>query len=124
MTALKESTPLDAVVIGPTGLPEKTLGWSLLAWTADYLKQPDGDNAGSPWKFTREQARFLLWWYAVNEHGRFVYRNGVLRRLKGWGRARTRSARCCVRSNCAPRSASTAGTLRAIRSGGRLRRRG
>jgi hypothetical protein len=35
---------------------------------------------------TDEQARFLLWWYAVDDNGRFSYRNGVLRRMKGWGK--------------------------------------
>jgi hypothetical protein len=39
-----------------------------------------------PWKFTLEQARFLLWWYAVQPSGRFVYRDGVFQRLKGHGK--------------------------------------
>jgi hypothetical protein len=34
---------------------------------------------------TLEQLRFLLWWYAIDESGRFVYQSGVLQRLKGWG---------------------------------------
>jgi hypothetical protein len=33
---------------------------------------------GKPWKFTPEQMRFVLWWYAVDTRGRFVYRKGVL----------------------------------------------
>lgn len=28
----------------------------------------------------------MLWWYAVDQAGRFVYRKGVLQRLKGWGK--------------------------------------
>jgi hypothetical protein len=73
--------------IGPDGLPEYTIGWDALAWTAEYLRQPDGDDAGTPWRFTPEQARFWLWWYATDPTGRrFVYRYGMLRRLKGWGK--------------------------------------
>lgn len=85
---------LDPVTLGPTWartksgwvLPKRTLGWQVLAWTAEYLRQPDGNDAGRPWRYTDEQARFLLWWYAVDEHGRFVYRYGMLRRVKGWGK--------------------------------------
>ena len=75
-----------AVRIGPTGKPPLTLGWDVLAWTDTYLEQPDGPDAGSPWRFTTEQARFILWWYAIDQTGRFVYRSGVLRRMKGWGK--------------------------------------
>lgn len=71
---------------GPEGLPERTLGWTVLEWTADYLQQPDGPNAGDPWHFTNEQARFVLWWYAIDSRGRFAYRYGMLRRMKGWGK--------------------------------------
>lgn len=83
------------VIIGPTWqrdkkgrfiLPKHTLGWDGLGWSAEYALQPDGPLAGDPWKFTPEQARFLLWWYAIDEQGRFVYRSGMLRRMKGWGK--------------------------------------
>lgn len=79
------------VAIGPTWkrgedgkfvLPKHTLGWTALAWTAQWLQHEDG----RPWRYTAEQARFLLWWYAIDERGRFVYRDGVLQRLKGWGK--------------------------------------
>lgn len=87
--------PAPAHVIGPTWrkhtdgswyLPEKTLGWQLINWMAKYLHQPNGPDAGRPFMPTEEQARFLLWWYAVDDKGRFAYRKGVLRRLKGWGK--------------------------------------
>jgi hypothetical protein len=58
------------------------LGWSMLAWCGVYLQAARDD----PWVFTDEQARFLLWWYAVDEAGRFLFRDGVLQRLKGWGK--------------------------------------
>jgi phage terminase large subunit-like protein len=58
----------------------------VLDWSAEYLRQPDGPAAGSLWQFTREQARIILRWYAIDATGRFVYRRGVLRRMKGHGK--------------------------------------
>jgi hypothetical protein len=98
----KWATP---VAIGPTWqrdagggwlLPERTLGWEVLAWTAEYLRQPDGPNAGQSWRYTDEQARFILWWFAVDAHGRFVYRYGMLRRVKGWGKDPVGATLCAV----------------------------
>lgn len=85
-----------AVRIGPEGLPKQTLGWQVLGWTADYLLQPDGPNAGQAWRFTDEQARFLLWWYAIDEQGRFIYRSGMFRRMKGHGKDPLGAALCCI----------------------------
>jgi len=86
----------EPVRIGPLGLPERTLGWQVLAWTGQNLLQPDGPNAGRPWRYTDEQARFVLWWYAVDERGRFLYRQGMLRRLKGWGKDPVGATLCAV----------------------------
>lgn len=63
-------------------LPERTLGWGILGWCSSYLKNEDGEQ----WRFTPEQARFILWWYAVDCRGKFTYRTGVLQRLKGFGK--------------------------------------
>lgn len=107
------------ISIGPTWqrdehgkwlLPEKTLGWHVLGWTADYLRQPDGPGAGSNWRYTDEQARFILWWFAVDRQGRFLYRSGMLRRVKGWGLARIQSARRSALSSSSGRAGSLAGT--------------
>lgn len=90
-----ELLPAPPHVVGPTWrktvegewwLPEKSLGWGLLNWMADYILQPGGENAGEAFLPTLEQARFLLWWYAVDNDGRFTYRSGILRRMKGWGK--------------------------------------
>lgn len=79
------------VAIGPTWrkdeagawvLPEHTLGWEIAGWCAEYLRSPNGGR----WKFTNEQLRFLLWWYAVDENGVWLYESGVLQRCKGWGK--------------------------------------
>jgi phage terminase large subunit-like protein len=79
---------MHPVRIGPDVEPpdERTLGWDVLQWMIENLRQPDGPDAGQPWKPTTEQVRFLLHWYAIDETGRFVYRRGVLRRMKGWGK--------------------------------------
>lgn len=65
-------------------LPERTLGWELAAWASEFLANPNDPEL--PWEFTMEQLRFLLWWYAVDDRGRFSYRRGVLQRIKGWGK--------------------------------------
>lgn len=79
------------IAIGPTWkrgddgkflLPQHSLGWAVLVWTAEWLQHEDG----APWRYTPEQARFVLWWYAIDRRGRFIYRDGCLQRLKGWGK--------------------------------------
>jgi hypothetical protein len=96
MTATDTAPTYDPVLIGPTWkrgadgkfiLPAHTLGWTVLGWTAQWLRHDDG----TPWRYTPEQARFVLWWYAVDDTGRFVFRDGVLQRLKGWGKRSHRS---------------------------------
>ena len=78
---LVELAPSPPHIIGPTWaktvdgdwyLPERTLGWGVLNWWAAYVKTPGGDHAGEPFMPTLEQARFTLWWYAVDEHGNYV----------------------------------------------------
>lgn len=88
--AVRSSLEWEPVAIGPTWqrdgdgwlLPERTLGWQMLAWCGVMLQA----GRDEPWIFTDEQARFLLWWYATDEAGRFLHRDGVLQRLKGWGK--------------------------------------
>jgi hypothetical protein len=76
-----------AILTLPAGQPEHTLGWDVLAWCSEYIRQPDGPAAGEPWRFTAEQVRFVLWWYALTPRGRWVYTRGTLRRSKGWGKS-------------------------------------
>lgn len=94
---------LEHIFIGPTwqkapsgkwALPKRTLGWQIAAWCAEYLLHLDG--TGKPFRFTLEQLRFVLWWYAVDESGRFVYRKGVLQRMKGWGKDPLLAVLCLV----------------------------
>lgn len=95
LVRLSDLKPAPAHIIGPTWqrrrdgrwhLPKASLGWGILDWLAEYVRSPGGDNDDDPFIPTSEQARFILWWYAVDELGRFAYRNGVLRRMKGWGK--------------------------------------
>jgi hypothetical protein len=79
----------EPVKIGPTwaydagwSLPALTLGWRVLAWCGTWLR----DKTGKPWQFTAEQTRFVLWFFAVDETGDFIYHSAVLQRLKGWGK--------------------------------------
>jgi phage terminase large subunit-like protein len=85
-----------AVCTGPRGIPARTLGWAVLGWILDTLSQPDGPDAGEPFTPTNEQARFILWFYAVDESGRFLFRRAVLRRAKGWGKDPLAAALCAV----------------------------
>lgn len=68
----------------PSGwrLPERTLGWAILRWQGTRLQHADG----RPWRYSPEQVRLLLWWYALTSDLRFVYRDGVIQRIKGWGK--------------------------------------
>lgn len=108
-----ELAPAPPHIVGPSWrktvdgawyLPERTLGWGVLAWMSEYVNTPGGHDdpkrlrlliemseAGIPvnenmFLPTDEQVRLLLWWYAVDENGQYVYREGVIRRLKGWGK--------------------------------------
>ncbi|WP_328386302.1 hypothetical protein OHS81_21530 [Streptomyces sp. NBC_00400] len=83
MTALS----LEPVRTWPDAVPpeNRTLGWEVLEWTSRYLLQPDGPDAGQPWRFTDEQVRIVLRWFEIDSAGVFVRRQGTIRRLKGWG---------------------------------------
>lgn len=76
-----------------------TLGWYVIDWMRAHLIVPDGITAGQPLTLTREQARFVLAFYAVDRwfsgdaaagaalrNARTV-RRAVLSRPKGWGKS-------------------------------------
>lgn len=82
--------PWEPVCIGPTWqhdgeswlLPDASLGWGFLSWTTKHLT----GKGGKHWWWTAEQARFLLWYFAVDTNGEFVYHSAALQRIKGWGK--------------------------------------
>ena len=73
-------------------LPERSIGWEVLGWCAEWLQMPDG----SPWIFTDEQARLVLWYFALSEDGEFVYRQAVYQALKGAGKDPFAAVLCIV----------------------------
>ena len=64
-------------------LPNLSLGKAAIVWMYTWLQL-----RGSPFVPTYEQARFIMWMYALDSRGRFIYRDITLQRLKGWGRSR------------------------------------
>lgn len=78
--------PGDRCVTLPVGLPELTLGYGVLTWMERELIVPSGPFAGSPFVATSQQALFLLWYYAVDKQGRWVFSRAVRRLAKGSGK--------------------------------------
>jgi len=79
----------EPVRIGPTWqwdngwvLPELTLGWNRLAWCGYWLR----GKARKPWVFTPEQARFILWYDALDESLDHLDHSAAFQRLKGHGK--------------------------------------
>ncbi|UQA94920.1 hypothetical protein [Streptomyces halobius] len=89
---------LEPVRTWPDTVPEptRTLGWDVLSWTSRWLLQPDGPDAGTPWRFTDEQVRIVLRWFEIDDAGNFTRRQGTIRRLKGWGKDPFLAALCAV----------------------------
>lgn len=79
--------PQERLATLPEGLPKFTLGYEALAWAAKYLRHPNGLRAGKAWQFTREQARYVLWFYALDENGRWLFHHGARRLAKGSGKS-------------------------------------
>jgi hypothetical protein len=64
-----------------------TLGWQIAHWTETLLVQPNGPRAKMPFRFTRDQLRFILWWYALDADGQWLFFHGVRRLAKGSGKS-------------------------------------
>lgn len=89
MTAVAEPEvfPLSDTLPEHEPEPLRTLGWGVILWAHTWLIQPDGDRAGEPWRFTESQIHFLLWFYAVDEDGRWLHNRACIRRSKGTGKS-------------------------------------
>jgi hypothetical protein len=87
------ASPADRLSTLPPGFPERTLGYGVIDWIEGAtpafggLRQPNGPRAGRVFRLQRDQGRFLLWWYAVDEDGRWLFNHGVRRRAKGSGKS-------------------------------------
>lgn len=79
--------PGDRLDTLPLGLPELTLGFEAAAWAHRWLIQPNGPNAGKPFRLTDRQFRFLCHWYAIDRDGRWLFHHGVRRLGKGSGKS-------------------------------------
>ena len=71
----------------------KTLGGHVVDWCEEWLPHPSG-RAGSKIRFTREQVNFILWFYSLDELGRWRHRRAVYRRAKGAGKSPFMGALC------------------------------
>lgn len=74
----------------------RSLGWYAVLWAERFLLQPDGPDAGRSLRLTGEQIRFLVRWFDTAEDGRWIWRSGVLRRMKGWGKDPLGAVVCLV----------------------------
>ena len=81
------SSPANRLSTLPVGEPARTLGWEAARWAHEWLTQPNGPRAGEPFRLTMDQLRFLLWFYAVDENGNWLYSHGVRRLAKGSGKS-------------------------------------
>lgn len=87
MSAVAFEAPANRLSTLPPGEPGLTLGYEAILWAEAILVQPNGPRAGKPFRFTRDQMRFLLWWYAVDDQGQWLFSHGVRRLAKGSGKS-------------------------------------
>jgi len=99
---LDAASRIDTLPAWPWGWDDRaaprTLGWHLVAWAEgglgefhpdDFpgLTQPNGPRARQAFRFTDRQRAFVLWWYAVDDAGRFLFHHGARRLAKGSGKS-------------------------------------
>lgn len=85
--ALASAPPTSRLATLPEGEPELTLGWQAIEWAEHMLVQPNGPRAGKTLRLTRDQLRFLLWWYAIDHGGQWIFNHGARRLAKGSGKS-------------------------------------
>lgn len=81
------ASPASRLDTLPEGVPALTLGWEVVRWASKYLRHPNGPRVGQRWQFVDSQLRFLLWWYALDEDGGWLFQHGVRRLVKGSGKS-------------------------------------
>lgn len=87
MSAAGFVAPADRLVTLPDTEPKYTLGYAAIHWAVRWLTQPNGPDAGKRWRPVPSQVAFLLQWYALDEHGNWVYDEAVRRLAKGSGKS-------------------------------------
>jgi hypothetical protein len=74
-----------------------TLGYDIADWIEARCAIPDGEHAGAPYLLTDEMVRFLLWFYRLEDDGRFAYaRGGQLVEPQKWGKGPFSAAITCA----------------------------
>lgn len=74
-----------------------TLGHSVVAFVEAQCAIPDGEQRGHPYVLTDEMARFVLWLYRLDAHGKYVYGRGAqLVRPQKWGKGPFAAALICA----------------------------
>ena len=86
-TTAAASAPAERLSTLPEGYPKLTLGEEAAGWAHEWLVQPNGPRAGQEFRLTFDQYRFLLWWYAIDDQGHWLYNHGVRRQAKGCGKS-------------------------------------
>lgn len=86
-SAAAESGPANRLATLPQGYPAITLGEEAARWAERWLIQPNGPWAGKRFRLTDDQYRFLLWWYALDRNGDWLYNHGARRLAKGSGKS-------------------------------------
>lgn len=81
------ASPAERLSTLPEGVPELTLGYEAAKWIEENLIQPNGPRANRPFRLTKGQLRFLVWWYAIDQDGRWLYNHGCRRLAKGSGKS-------------------------------------
>ncbi len=79
--------PAERLATLPEGVPDLTLGFEAAKWIEENLIQPNGPRANKPFELTMGQLRFLVWWYALDEDGRWLFNHGCRRLAKGSGKS-------------------------------------
>lgn len=87
LTSIDGGSPASRLDTLPLGVPELTLGYLAAHWAESNLLQPNGPRAGQKFRLTDRQLRFLLWWYAVDSDGNWLFHHGVRRLAKGSGKS-------------------------------------
>lgn len=77
-------------------LVRSSLGPQIIDWSEGRTDEPGLWHYmhRTPWRWSPGQRRFLVLWYALDEHGRFIYRSGVKRGAKGTGKDPMLAAIC------------------------------
>lgn len=87
------------MLLPPRGIPEHSLGYGVASWIESNCAIPDGESAGEPFMLTGEQLRFVLWFYAVDAEGKFIFRRGLLVRPQKWGKGPLSAALICAEAS-------------------------